>query len=85
MGGGERLTVNYAQTGNFNQLINTKVQGNDAPDVALFPQPGIMRDMADQGLLADLSDIVDQGELDAHGPGRARDRAGRRHAVRGAR
>ena len=33
-------TVNFSQTGNFNQLINTRVQGNDAPDVALFPQPG---------------------------------------------
>jgi alpha-glucoside transport system substrate-binding protein len=58
------VEVKYAQTGNFNQLINTRVQGNDAPDVALFPQPGIMKDMADQDLLADLSDIVDQSELD---------------------
>jgi alpha-glucoside transport system substrate-binding protein len=57
-------TVNYAQTGNFNQLINTRVQGNDAPDVALFPQPGIMVDMAERGLLADLSDVVDSDELD---------------------
>ena len=56
--------VNYAQTGNFNQLINTRVQGNDAPDVALFPQPGIMTDMAERGLLADLSEIVDQEALD---------------------
>lgn len=59
-------TVNYAQTGNFNQLINTKVQGNDAPDVALFPQPGIMVDMAERDLLADLSDVVDESELEQH-------------------
>ena len=59
------VTVKYTQTGNFNQLINTRVQGNDAPDVALFPQPGIMRDFAQEGLLADLSDIVDSGDLDA--------------------
>jgi alpha-glucoside transport system substrate-binding protein len=56
--------VNYSQTGNFNQLINTRVQGNDAPDVALFPQPGIMTDMAERGLLADLSEIIDEGDLD---------------------
>ena len=43
------VTIKYAQTGNFNQLINTRVQGNDAPDVALFPQPGIMKDMAEPG------------------------------------
>jgi alpha-glucoside transport system substrate-binding protein len=58
------VTIKYAQTGNFNQLINTRVQGNDAPDVALFPQPGIMRDMAEQDLLADLSDVVESSELD---------------------
>jgi alpha-glucoside transport system substrate-binding protein len=63
------VKVNFQQTGNFNQLINTKVQGNAAPDVALFPQPGIMKDMAGRGLLADLSDIVDQGDLDAMVPG----------------
>jgi alpha-glucoside transport system substrate-binding protein len=59
------VDIEYAQTGNFNQLINTRVQGNDAPDVALFPQPGIMRDLAAEGELADLSDIVPQEDLDA--------------------
>jgi alpha-glucoside transport system substrate-binding protein len=59
------VDVKYSQTGNFNQLINTRVQGNDAPDVALFPQPGIMTDLAGEDLLADLSDIVDQADLDA--------------------
>src|SRR3954451_19106464 len=63
------VTVKFQQTGNFNQLINTKVQGNDAPDVALFPQPGIMKQMADRGLLADLSGIVDKADLDAVVPG----------------
>jgi alpha-glucoside transport system substrate-binding protein len=58
------VEVKYTQTSDFNSLINTRVQGNDAPDVALFPQPGIMKDMADQGLLADLSDVVDSGDLD---------------------
>ncbi len=59
------VEIEYAQTGNFNQLINTRVQGNDAPDVALFPQPGIMRDLAAEGQLADLSDVIPQEDLDA--------------------
>ena len=63
------VTVEYSQTGNFNQLINTRVQGNDAPDVALFPQPGIMTDLAGEGLLADLTDVVDKADLDAMIPG----------------
>jgi alpha-glucoside transport system substrate-binding protein len=59
------VNVKYTQTGNFNQLINTRVSGNDAPDIAIFPQPGIMKDFADEGLLADLSDVVDSSDLDA--------------------
>jgi alpha-glucoside transport system substrate-binding protein len=58
------VEVKFTQSSDFNSLINTRVQGNDAPDVALFPQPGIMKDFASQGLLADLSDVVDQGDLD---------------------
>ena len=58
------IEIEYSQTGNFNQLINTRVQGNDAPDVALFPQPGIMADLAGRGELADLSGIVEQDALD---------------------
>ena len=63
------VEIQYAQTGNFNQLINTRVQGNDAPDVALFPQPGIMTDLAGEGLLADLTDVVDSADLDVMIPG----------------
>ena len=63
------VTVKFTQSSDFNSLINTRVQGNDAPDVAMFPQPGIMKDMADQGLLADLSTIVDKSDLDAMIPG----------------
>jgi alpha-glucoside transport system substrate-binding protein len=58
------VKIEFSQTGNFNQLINTRVQGNDAPDVALFPQPGIMKDLAADGELADLADIVPQEDLD---------------------
>ena len=59
------VDIEYAQTGSFDQLINTRVQGGDPPDVGLFPQPGIMRDLAAEGELADLSDVVPQESLDA--------------------
>ncbi len=57
------VEIEYTQTGNFNQLINTRVQGNDAPDVALFPQPGIMQDLAADGLLADLGEVIPEEDL----------------------
>ena len=35
------------------------MQGNQLPDVAVFPQPGVMRGIAKGGKLADLSDVLD--------------------------
>ena len=63
------VEVEFTQTGSFDQLINTRVAGNDPPDVGLFPQPGIMQALAEEGALADLSDIVAQEDLDALVPG----------------
>jgi alpha-glucoside transport system substrate-binding protein len=57
------ITVKFAPTSNFNQLINTRVQGNQLPDVAVFPQPGVMRDIAKGGKLADLSTVLDMSDL----------------------
>src|SRR2546423_2643852 len=33
------IKIKWAATANFNQLINTRVQGNNLPDIAMFPQP----------------------------------------------
>jgi len=53
------VTIKFSPTNDFNNLINTRVQGNQLPDIAIFPQPGIMRTIAARGVLADLSGIVD--------------------------
>jgi len=58
-----KINVKFAPTANFNQLINTRVQGNQLPDVAVFPQPGIMRDIAKSGKLADLSSVLKLDDL----------------------
>ena len=57
------ITIKFSPTANFNQLINTRVQGNQLPDVAVFPQPGVMRGIAKGGKLADLSSVLDMGDL----------------------
>jgi alpha-glucoside transport system substrate-binding protein len=57
------ISIKFAPTANFNQLINTRVQGKQLPDVAVFPQPGIMRDIAKSGALADLSGVLDVNDL----------------------
>ncbi|MBC3761091.1 ABC transporter substrate-binding protein [Quadrisphaera oryzae] len=61
------IKVKFSPTPDFNTLISTRVSGNNAPDIAIFPQPGIMKSFQKQ--LAPLTDIVDKSNLDAMVPG----------------
>jgi alpha-glucoside transport system substrate-binding protein len=47
----------------FDTLIRPRVQGNNPPDIALFPQPGLMLDFAKQGKLQDLSSMLSIDQL----------------------
>jgi alpha-glucoside transport system substrate-binding protein len=47
----------------FDTLIRPRVQGNNPPDIALFPQPGLMLDFAKQGKLQDLGGILNVDQL----------------------
>jgi alpha-glucoside transport system substrate-binding protein len=47
----------------FDTLIRTRVQANNAPDIALFPQPGILKDFVNQGKMTDLSTQLDVNKL----------------------
>src|SRR5919112_5086654 len=47
----------------FDTLIRPRVQGNNPPDIALFPQPGLMLDFAKQGKMQDLSTIINVDQL----------------------
>ena len=53
------IKINWAATSNFNQLINTRVQGRNLPDIAMFPQPGVLRGLADRNTLTPLDDVLD--------------------------
>ncbi|MPQ97415.1 extracellular solute-binding protein [Modestobacter sp. I12A-02628] len=60
------VTIQFSPTPDFNSLINTRVQGNQLPDIAIFPQPGILRTMAERGVLSDVSEAVDMDDLEAN-------------------
>lgn len=45
------ITVNFIKAASWDTEIRTKVQGGNPPDVGLFPQPGLMCDLAKQGKL----------------------------------
>jgi alpha-glucoside transport system substrate-binding protein len=53
------VTIKFTDASqSFDTLIRPRVQGNNPPDIALFPQPGLMLDFARQGKLQDLSTIL---------------------------
>ncbi len=41
------IEVNYEGSGDFETLVRVRVEGDDAPDIAAFPQPGLFQDLAD--------------------------------------
>jgi alpha-glucoside transport system substrate-binding protein len=49
----------------FDTLIRTRVRANNFPDIALFPQPGILKDFVKQGKMTDLSTQLDVNKLQA--------------------
>lgn len=49
------INVVYEGTDAFTTLISVRVDSGDAPDIALFPQPGLMLDFARQGDLVPQS------------------------------
>ena len=47
-------TVNYSGSDSFEQDIVISVRAGSAPNVAVFPQPGLAADLASQGQLTPL-------------------------------
>jgi alpha-glucoside transport system substrate-binding protein len=58
------VTIKYSEASqSFDTVIRSRVAGNNLPDIALFPQPGVMMDIAKSGKLKKLSDVVDVNAL----------------------
>jgi alpha-glucoside transport system substrate-binding protein len=58
------ITIKFTDASqSFDTLIRPRVQGNNPPDIALFPQPGLMLDFAKQGKLQDLSTMLNIDQL----------------------
>jgi alpha-glucoside transport system substrate-binding protein len=57
------IEVIYEESTDFNTQLNVMAEGGNPPDIAIFPQPGFMKDLARAGKLKPLNDIVDIAEL----------------------
>ncbi len=54
------ITVQYQPSKEFEAALKTKVDGGNAPDIALFPQPGLLATFATAGKLKPASDALTQ-------------------------
>lgn len=60
------IEASYKSTGDdVGAYLGTQIEGGSPPDVAMLPQPGLLRDLAGQGSLTELSEDV-VAELDAN-------------------
>ena len=60
---GSNITIKWDQVQNINQLIITKIQAGDTPDIALVPQPGLVAQMNTLGATKPLDSVVDMNSL----------------------
>ncbi len=52
------ITIEYESSKEFEAQIAIRAQGGTAPDLAIFPQPGLLKDMADLGYLEPAPEAV---------------------------
>ncbi len=57
------IDIEYESSKEFEAQIAVRAQGGNAPDLAIFPQPGLMSDIAAQGFLKPVPDAV-QANID---------------------
>lgn len=57
------ITVKIKKVNNINQLIITAIQGNNAPDIAIVPQPGVVAQIVQRNKATALDNIVDMSSL----------------------
>lgn len=64
-------TIIHSGSDSFEQQIVVDVQAGSPPDVAVFPQPGLAANLAEQGYLVPLSDDLGQFVLDNYAAGQS--------------
>jgi alpha-glucoside transport system substrate-binding protein len=57
------IDVRYVASADFTTLIRSRVQGGNPPEIALFPQPGLVLDLAQGGRVVPLDDVLDLDAL----------------------
>ena len=58
------IDVKYDGNKDFETLIRVRVEGNNAPDIAQFAQPGLLASFVNQGKVVDLNTFMDKAMLE---------------------
>lgn len=53
------IDITYTPSTDFTTEINSRVKGGNPPEIALFPQPGLVMDFAESGDAIALNELVD--------------------------
>ncbi len=53
------IDIQYTGTQDFQTIITSKVRAGDTPDIGIFPQPGTLVELADEGDVAAVEDYMD--------------------------
>ena len=63
------IDIVYTGSGDFETDIVDRAEGLDSPDIAIFPQPGLLNDLANSGLVIPLREDIAQQARDSYRDG----------------
>ena len=58
-----KVTINVETTRDLSATLTTRIRGNNAPDMAVLPNPGFMQQLAAQGKLIPLDSFLDMNQI----------------------
>ena len=58
------IDVKYTGNADFTTLIQSNVQSGNPPDIGVFPQPGLLLDIASDGDIVPIDDYLDTASLE---------------------
>jgi alpha-glucoside transport system substrate-binding protein len=62
------IDVIYEGTDAFTTLLPVRIDSGDSPDIAMFPQPGLMRSLAEEGALVPVTEVLSREQLQQYYP-----------------
>ncbi|WP_239619133.1 ABC transporter substrate-binding protein [Cohnella mopanensis] len=60
------IDIAYEGTKEFEATVKVRVDGNNAPDIIDFPQPGLLANIAKTGKVIDVSTFMDKAKLESN-------------------